>query len=392
MPPSSAVYRRRRIAALAVVIALLAGTWLAFLRGGSGTESAGGGPPSPLDDPLVRAVESRMSVADMVDQVLLFGFDGTSPSGPVARELRNHELGGVIVGSGNWIGRSQGTELVAGLRAAGIAGDRIPPLVAVQQEAGHARALPDLPPGVPESAVAKRASLAYAKSWAESAATALRDAGFDLDLFPVADVTTPTSPLGERAFSGDPRAAAALTLASVRGCRAARLACAPLHFPGLGAASADTDAGPATVGLSPGTLWHRDLGPFRAAFAAGAPAVVLSLAFYAAYDPVTPGALVSAIDTDLLRDRLSFGGVAITDDLGAGAITATGNVSDAAVQAVAAGADMVQVDDPRDQRRVRPALLRAVGSGAIPQSRLAEAAGRVLELKRRLGLLKRAAR
>jgi beta-N-acetylhexosaminidase len=262
----------------------------------------------------------------------------------------------------------------------------------VQQEAGHARALPDLPPGVPESTVAKRGSVAYARTWAENAATSLRDAGFDLDLFPVADVTTPTSPLGERAFTSDPRAASVLTVAAVRGCRAARIACAPLHFPGLGAASEDTDAGPATVGLSPGTLWRRDLLPFRAAFAAGAPAVVLSLAFYAAYDPVTPGALVSAIDTDLLRDRLSFPGVAITDDLGAGAITATENVSDAAVQAIAAGADMVQVDDPRDQRGVRPALLRAVATGAIPQSRLAEAAARVLELKRQLGLLKGGAR
>jgi len=385
--PSPAVYRRRRAAALALAIALVALVWLAFLRGGSGQPAGGGAAGAALNDPLVRSILGRLTVPEMVDQLLLFGFDGTSSAGRIEHELRHHQLGGVIVGPGNWVDRAQGAQLVAGLRAAGLTHRRLPPLIAVQQEGGHARALPDLPPSVPESTVGKRASPAYARAWAQQAATSARDSGFDLDLFPVADVATPTSPLGERAFSSDPRAVAALTTAAVRGCAAAQLACAPLHFPGLGAASGDTDAGPATVGLSPGSLWHRDLVPFRAAFAGGAPAVVLSLAFYAAYEPVTPGALVSAIDTDLLRDRLAFPGAAITDDLGAGAITATGSVPDAAVQAIAAGADMVQVDDPRYQRGVRPALLRAVATGAIPRSRLEEAAAHVLALKGRAGLL-----
>ena len=58
------------------------------------------------------------------------------------------------------------------------------------------------------------------------------------------------------------------------------------------------------------------------------------------------------------------------------------------MEAIAAGADMVQIDDPRDQRGVRAALLRAVATGAIPQQRLADAAARVLDLKRRIGLLR----
>jgi beta-N-acetylhexosaminidase len=384
--PPPAVYRRRRAAALAVVIALIAAIWLLFLRGGSNNGSSGGAGTAP-SDPHVLSLVGRLSVPEMVDEVLLFGFDGTSPTGRIEHELRAHSLGGVIVGPANWTDRAQGVKLVAGLRAAGLAGRRVPPLIAVQQEGGHERALGDLPPSAPESTVGRRGSLGYATAWAMQAATALRDAGFDLDLFPVADVATPTSPLGERAFSNDPRAVAALTTAAVRGCEEARLACAPLHFPGVGAASENTDLGPATVGLTLGTLWRRDLLPFRAALYAGAPAVVLSLAYYASYDPVTPGALASAIDTDLLRDSLSYPGVAITDDLSAGAITATENVSKAAIQAIAAGADLVQVDDPRDQAGVRAALLRAVESGDIPESRLAEAAARVLELKRQMGLL-----
>jgi beta-N-acetylhexosaminidase len=276
---------------------------------------------------------------------------------------------------------------VAGLRAASLGGGRVPALIATQQEGGRHRSLGDMPPAVGELRVGQERSPAAAERWAEDAARALRGAGFDLDLFPVADLTTPTSPLGDRAFGANPRLVAALTAASVRGCERARLACAPLHFPGLGAASQDTDEGPATVGLDAATLADRDVAPFRAAFEAGAPATVLSLAYYAAYDPVTPGALASGVATDLLRGELGFDGVAITDDLGAGAITATDTVPDAAVQAIAAGADMVQIDDPREVRGVRAALARAVAGGAIPEQRLADAAARVLELKRRIGLL-----
>jgi beta-N-acetylhexosaminidase len=142
------------------------------------------------------------------------------------------------------------------------------------------------------------------------------------------------------------------------------------------------------VSLSSGELADRDLAAFRAAFSEHVPAVVLSLAFYAAYDSVTPGALSSVVATDLLRKQLHYTGAAITDDLGAGAIKAISTVPQAAVDALAAGADMLQIDSPVDQQGVRDALLHAVSTGEIPESRLEEAVGRVLELKRRAGLLK----
>ncbi|MGH2950767.1 MAG: glycoside hydrolase family 3 N-terminal domain-containing protein, partial [Solirubrobacterales bacterium] len=158
--------------------------------------------------------------------------------------------------------------------------------------------------------------------------------------------------------------------------------------PGLGAASQDTNRGPATVSLDPASLADRDLLAFRAAFAERVPAVVLSLAFYAAYDPVTPGALADTVATGLLRDELGYAGVAITDDLGAGAVRSGYTVAEAAVLALAAGSDLIQVEAPVDQEGVRDALIAAVADGLVSETRLAEAAGRVLELKRAQGLLR----
>jgi beta-N-acetylhexosaminidase len=227
---------------------------------------------------------------------------------------------------------------------------------------------------------------AVAERSARESAAALKGAGFDINLAPVADVATIASPIADRAYGDDPAVVAPMVVAALSGCGAAGIACAPSHFPGLGGASADTALGPAMVSLDATSMRLRDLEPFAAAFGAGAPAVVLSLAFYAAYDPATPAALSPAVATDLLRGELGYQGVAITDDLSSGAIAAGIGAPAAAVQALAAGSDMVLVGDPAQAAAARAAILEASRSGAIPAARLDEAVARVLTLKQGRGL------
>ena len=374
----------RRAGALAVVVALGVGAWLLFRSGGE----SGDQPEieAELSGPVSDLV-SGMSIEDLVDQVLLLGFEGTDPSAPFIDELAERQIGGIIVASENWANATTGTRLIAALRSAAGKGERIEPLLVASQEGGEYRALRDLPPEQTELLIGDADSVAGAERWATDTSAALVDAGFDLNLFPVADVATLDSPVADRAFSDDAGAVSTFTAAALRGCRDEGLACAPLHFPGLGAASQDTSRGPATVSLDAASLSSRDLEPFRAAFAEGAPAVVLSLAFYGAYDTITPGALAAPVATGLLRDELGFDGAAITDDLGSGAVRATGTTAKAAVKALAAGSDMLQIGSPQDQLGVREAILAAVESGELSEERLAQAAGRVLELKRAQGLL-----
>jgi beta-N-acetylhexosaminidase len=380
--------RRRRVAAVLVTIAATAGVWFVFLRGGDeSAEGAKEGHDAGVSQRVAHLVR-EMTPAERVDQILLLGFDGVDSSSPAIAELRSHQLGGILVGPANWASRDQAASLLGTLRSAGLAEDRISPLIVATQEGGPDRSYPDLPPAEREIDIGDTGSVPQAEAWARETATALRSVGFDLDIFPVADVATLDSPLADRAFSDDASTAAAMTAASIRACRDARFACAPLHFPGLGAASQDTDEGPATVSLDAASLTNRDLAVFRVAFDEHAPAVELSLAFYAAYDAVTPAATSPEIATTLLRDDLGFKGVAITDDLDAGAIKATSTVPAAAVAAVQGGAEPVRTGSPEQQDSARAALRRAARSGEIPEQRLEEAAGRVLELKRSLGLLR----
>jgi beta-N-acetylhexosaminidase len=371
----------RRGFALAVLAALAAVAWFLFVRdsGDDGRERTRIPGVSAKAGELVRGLDR----AGQVDQVLLLGFDGVDAAAPIVAEVRKRQLGGVLVGPEN----GASPELLTALERAGGSGERIPPLLVAAQEGGVYRAFGELPPTERAIDIGDEASPERAEAWGAETAQALADAGFDLDLFPVADVATLDSPVGGRAFSDDSLLTAELTAAALRGCQDAGLACAPLHFPGLGAASQDVADGPATVSLDAASLEARDIEPFRAAIAEQVPAVVLSVALYSAYDAVTPGALAPEVADELLRGKLRFKGVAITDDLGAGAVKATYRVPDAAVAALRAGADLLQIAAADDQRRVRDTVLAAVESGALPAERLAEAAGRVLDLKRELGLI-----
>jgi beta-N-acetylhexosaminidase len=381
------VVQRRLVAGLIVAAIAAAAVWLLVSDDDSGGESPTLSVPASLS-PQSSILANQLDAEQLVDQVLLLGFDGADPSAPIVAELGRRQLGGVLVQADNWTGAAPGAELNREIHESGATGARIPPLVVASQEGGAYRSFSDLPPEATELQVGDSGSVQDAEDWANDTAGALRANDFDLNLFPVADVATLDSPVADRAFSDDPTVAAAMTAAAIRGCRDAGLACAPLHFPGLGASSQDTGHGPATVSLDAASLQARDLRAFAAAFAERAPAVVLSLAFYAAYDPVTPGALAEPVATGLLREELGYQGVAITDDLGSGAVRSEFSVPEAAVAAINAGADMIQIGSPSDQAGVRSALLDALATGELGEVRLREAASRVLELKRALGLLR----
>jgi beta-N-acetylhexosaminidase len=261
----------------------------------------------------------------------------------------------------------------------------VPPWVMASQGGGEFSEFPDLPPPV---APADLRNTREAGAVARETGSTLRALGINGLLGPVVDVGAEEGPLGPEAYSDDPREVADFARATVGAYRRARMFSAAKHFPGLGAATQLTDEGPASVGLSIDELKRRDLIPFRAAIAAGAPAVVLSHALYAP-DFVNPGSLSKTVATELLRNELRFRGVAITDDLEAPAVTAVSSVPDAAIDAVKAGADMVFISGPvEDQLAAYVALLNAVRRGEVKRSRLDQAVLRVLTAKRAYGLLR----
>jgi beta-N-acetylhexosaminidase len=163
----------------------------------------------------------------------------------------------------------------------------------------------------------------------------------------------------------------------VEGMRRGDVAATPKHFPGLGRAQLNTDDASAIVagGISP------DLVPFRAAVEVDAPMIMLSHALYPAVDGDRIASQSPRIVTGLLRERLGYEGVIVTDSIEAQAVLDRSGVARAAERSLKAGADLVLTTGSASWGLVHPWLLREARSSPAFRKRVRESAARVLGLK-----------
>ena len=359
-------------------------SFLAKIVPAARSQRGGAAPSFPRS---VAGLARRLSVERKVAQLFLFGFRGTDATAEIFGRLRRLDLGGVVIAGPNYLDTVQLAALAGEVRVVASEARHVPPWVFATQEGGELNSFPDLPPVSTPSDVG---SAAEAGDGASQSAAALRALGVNGVLGPVVDVGTEAgSVLGARVYSDDPAEVATYAEATVGAYRDEHVFSAVKHFPGLGASDQSTEEGPATVGLGLEELRERDLIPFEAAVDAGVPGVIVGHALYSFNDFTVPASLSRQVDTDLLRRQLRFKGVAITDDLADPAITAIHTVPDAAVRALRAGADMIQISGSAgDQQAAYVAILRAVQRGAIPRRRLDQAVGRILLAKQDYDLIR----
>jgi beta-N-acetylhexosaminidase len=197
---------------------------------------------------------------------------------------------------------------------------------------------------------------------------------------PDADVTTgPADPtIGSRSVGSRPRLVARIVTAALDGYRQAGILPVVKHFPGHGSVGTDSHLDLPVQDASMRTLRHRDLVPFRAAIEAGAPAAMVAHLDVRAVDPGTPSTLSRPVITGLLRHRMGFRGLVVTDSMEMGAIIDRYGTADAAVRSLRAGTDVILM--PADLPAAHHAIVSAVRSGRLPRARLVEAATRTVAL------------
>ena len=289
-----------------------------------------------------------------------------------------------------------------------------PLLVGADQEGGRVCRLPLSASTMPAAlALGAARDPGLARQAGRATAGQLQAVGVNWDLAPVCDLwTRDNSGLGSRCFSADPEAAAALAAAFTDGLQAGGVLACAKHFPGHGDTAADSHFALPVLAADEALLRAREWVPFAAAVRAGVAGVMLGHLAVPAVEglpaqeqglpprSVRPGtsppplpASLSPTFYRLAREALAFEGLLVTDSLGmAGCVRAAGSVGEAAVLALAAGADIVVVGHgPREHREVRDAVVGAVAAGRLPRERLAEAVGRVLAVKRAWNLAHRGA-
>ncbi|MGE0640456.1 MAG: glycoside hydrolase family 3 N-terminal domain-containing protein [Thermoanaerobaculia bacterium] len=267
---------------------------------------------------------------------------------------------------------------------------RVPLWVAADVERGLAMRVPSGPVALPDAmaigAIPGADGEAAARFAGELTARECRAAGIHWAFAPVADVNSnPANPIiNLRSFGEDPDRVAKLVAAFVEGAHAGRLLTTAKHFPGHGDTAIDSHLALPVLDRSRDELERVDLPPFRAAIAAGVDSVMTGHLSVPALDATgTPATLSRPITTDLLRGELGFDGLIVTDAL---EMSGVGDVwmGEAAVEAVAAGADVVLL--PPDPRVAIQSIVRAVREGRIDESRIDRSVARILAAKEWLGL------
>ncbi len=327
-----------------------------------------------------RAPVDRLTLRQQVGQVLVLAFGGTQAPDYVLRALREGRVAGVILFGGNVSGPPQVRALTASLQRA--SGRRA--LVMTDQEGGQFHILPW---AAPSDGEADQTTPAQAAGQARAAARDLRAVGVNVTLAPVADVGRPGSALAARTFPGGPGRVASSVAAAVRAYRAGGVGATAKHFPGLGAATSNTDNAPASVSLT-----ASDLEPFKAAIAAGVPLVMASHALYPNVDGSHLASQSPALLRNLLRGRLGYRGAVITDSMEAEAVTSRSSVETASQRALLAGSDLIHLTGDGSFRPVSQSLLARARRDRAFRARVRAAAAQVLALKRSLGLSPPAAR
>lgn len=211
----------------------------------------------------------------------------------------------------------------------------------------------------------RQKGLRLAREWGQVSGRELRSVGIDGNLAPVCDLTVRADNpgVGCRSFGGDPELVGELAAALVAGHRDAGVFCALKHFPGLGAADLDTHHALPRV---PASDVVRHLEPFARAIEAGAPVVMTAHLIHEGLDPDLPATLSPAVVSGVLRERLGFGGVVMTDALEMGAVVDL-SIEERVEKAVNAGHDVLCLCEGRESQLKARRQLDAMGAGKDDQ-------------------------
>ncbi|HKW78862.1 MAG TPA: glycoside hydrolase family 3 protein [Candidatus Limnocylindria bacterium] len=312
------------------------------------------------------------------------GFDGEHAPGEILDGVRDGKIGGILLFAvrGNVRSKDQVRAMLREVQAAARAGGLPPVPVAVDQEGGQVVRVAYRAVFPSAMAIAATGDPSYAERAARAVAEGLRADGITVNHAPVCDVNAePRNPvIGTRSFGDDPEKVAAFAAAWVRGSEGAGVATTPKHFPGHGDTRVDSHLSVLEIAADRATLERRDLPPFQAAFDAGATMVMTAHVKYPAIDADAPATISRPILTDLLRTKMGFRGLSITDSLDMSGIHVD-TPEHVVGRAMDAGVDAVMVTSHVDRQLAAGAWI----AGAASPARVAEAMARATAFRERFG-------
>ena len=356
--------------------------------------------PFPTEVPTLRpalevhldALLEAMTLRQKIGQRFMTAFPGQRPGDRVLKLVREGQVGGLLVTRSNVQSREQIKALTAALQAA--AGENLPAIglfVAVDQEGGRVSRLEldNVTRFAAPHYWSEYRDPRYVESIAYIAGKEALALGLNMNLAPVLDLygLADNSVIGDRSMGPNPFVVGEQGVFYLHGARRAGIAAVVKHFPGHGATAVDSHRELPVVDADEQQLWQRDLIPFQLAIDHDVEAVMTAHLLLPKLDPEYPVTLSEVIIRGLLRERLGFKGLVITDDIDMGALRKNFTPRQILMYSIRAGVDLILCTGGLDALQLIGEVESLVEGGALPEELIDEGVRRILRLKFKYGLL-----
>jgi beta-N-acetylhexosaminidase len=319
-----------------------------------------------------------------VSRLFFWGFEGVEVTPGIRKFLKRFPPAGLILFKRNIGSPSQVKRLVSDLQKAASS----PLLIGIDEEGGRVRRLPEsfmhYPPAAEWGKIWEKGESKIVRAGYEMAKK-LRSLGINADFAPVLDVhSNPKNPIiGDRAFSKDPEIAGKAATAFYLGMKKAKIIACGKHFPGHGDTTADSHLTLPKVSRDRKTLERVELAPFREAIRKKIPMLMTAHVVYKAWDPKNPATFSSIILKNILRKKLGFKGVVISDDLQMKAVSKKYSEAESSILSLEAGVDILLICSQMEAlgESVISTMEKALKKSVALQKRFMESFARLLKLR-----------
>ena len=284
-------------------------------------------------------IVNDMTVEEKIGQLFIFGLEGTEADESDLRAVEENHIGGFVLLKDNIDDADQTVRLLNTLKSRNSS-NRLPLFLAVDEEGGLVSRLSDIYLDLPlASTIGEIDDGEVSLEYGQILGQRVRELGFNLNFAPVLDINSnPKNPIiGKRAYGTDVNTVVNNGLRVMEGINSTNVISVGKHFPGHGDTSVDSHIGLPVIDKSLEEMKSLELVPFEKAIEEGIDAIMVAHILFTQLDGENPATLSYNIITELLRERMSFDGVVISDDMTMGAIIENYTIEDAAYKFLKAG-------------------------------------------------------
>ena len=329
-------------------------------------------------------VFKKYSSEQMAGERLMVGFEGTKLSKELMFLIDTIKVGGVILFSGNLETPDQIKNLCSSIQKYALSKNQPPLFISVDQEGGQVARLKEPFTQFPGNPGMKGTD--DAKHFARTTAAELAGVGINMNMAPVLDVAPEDikSIMAQRAFGSDPEYVSDMGGKVIEHLQQRDVMAVAKHFPGIGRTTLDSHLELPSLEVSLSDLKSFDLLPFVSAVSNDVAGIMLSHILYKKIDPIWPASMSSIIVKELLRDRMGYDGVVMTDDLDMGAVVKHYDIITAIGKILAAEIDIILIcHKGLDIEKGFNEILRNINDSQEMKAKGEASLRRILKLKQR---------